>query len=98
MIAFLFLKLPLIFGLLAAGLNLAPASVEPAPPVKFIVDAPHEPTPPLTDSARPTTPHYAPPAAAAPVDPGCAPGEEWQGEFGCVAVQLPEETIGRAYG
>jgi hypothetical protein len=26
----------------------------------------------------------------------CAAGEEWQGEFGCVAVQLPEETIGRA--
>lgn len=31
-------------------------------------------------------------------DPGayCAPGEEYQGEFGCVAVQLPEERDGRA--
>jgi hypothetical protein len=27
----------------------------------------------------------------------CAPGEESQGEFGCVAVQLPEETDGRQY-
>lgn len=28
--------------------------------------------------------------------PSCAPGEEYQGEFGCVAVQLPEEQIGGA--
>lgn len=25
----------------------------------------------------------------------CLNGEEWQGDFGCVATQLPEETIGR---
>jgi hypothetical protein len=29
--------------------------------------------------------------------PACAAGEEWQGEFGCVAVQLPAETDGRQY-
>jgi hypothetical protein len=27
----------------------------------------------------------------------CLNGEEWQGEFGCVATQLPEETEGREY-
>lgn len=28
----------------------------------------------------------------------CLNGTEWQGEFGCVATQLPEETNGRQYG
>lgn len=35
-------------------------------------------------------------ALAAPL-PTCAPGEEFQGEFGCVAVQLPEERLGRQF-
>jgi hypothetical protein len=30
--------------------------------------------------------------------PACEAGEERQGDLGCVAVQLPDETTGRAYG
>jgi len=36
----------------------------------------------------------SPALADGPSEPTCAPGEEFQGEFGCVAVQLPEERIG----
>lgn len=35
--------------------------------------------------------------ALADTPPTCAPGEEFQGEFGCVAVQLPEERLGRQF-
>ncbi len=38
------------------------------------------------------------PAPAPDSVPECLPGEEWNHEDGCVAVQLPEETNGRAYG
>jgi hypothetical protein len=91
----------------------APADVAPVEqpgPVKFVADAPHEPAavhapsmPASTQSDRPTTPHSPPSAPTPPplpevVDPGCAVGEEWQGEFGCVAVQLEGERNGRAYG
>jgi Protein of unknown function (DUF732) len=49
---------------------------------------------PIVEQPAPTaTP--APVVEPAPADPSCAPGEEWQDEFGCVAVQLPEETVGR---
>lgn len=68
---------------------------EPVPPVAaFRSPAPVPPPPVVAPSDRPTTPHPAPPAAP----PECQPGEEFQGEFGCVAVQLPEESAGRAYG
>jgi hypothetical protein len=31
------------------------------------------------------------------VPPSCAAGEEREGDLGCVAVQLPDETDGRQY-
>lgn len=58
---------------------------------------------PSRDDAVPPAPASpapaAPPAPRGPVAPDqCQAGEEFQGEFGCVAVQLPGETTGRAYG
>jgi hypothetical protein len=38
------------------------------------------------------------PTPAPETVPACEAGEEWQGDLGCVAVQLPDETTGRAYG
>jgi hypothetical protein len=37
------------------------------------------------------------PAPIVDEPPACHGIEEWDGEH-CVAMQLPEETIGRAYG
>lgn len=55
---------------------------------------------PTTTSTGPGT--YLPPGQfntlPTPPKTDCKVGEEWQGEFGCVATQAPDETLGRQYG
>jgi hypothetical protein len=104
-IAFL---LALVLGLFAdQGGHAAPAAaVRPpaiahhAPPAAGVVPQPTVPAHPEQPAAVGAPADHGvtvpPPDTAAP---GCGAGEEWQGEeFGCVAVQLPDETTGRAYG
>jgi hypothetical protein len=81
-----------------------PAPTVQTPPASAIV----APAPALGGNRGPSAPSPAgrldggvsrlpQPTPADDTVPTCAAGEEWQGEFGCVAVQLPEETIGRQY-
>jgi hypothetical protein len=102
----------LLFSLLLAWLagHPVPAPVVPPAVHSTVQPAPHvqAPEPAGVESPAGSSPVPAPaPATVVPPvadDSGvgqlvCQPGEEWQGrEFGCVAVQLPEETQGRAYG
>jgi hypothetical protein len=72
-----------------------PAVVAPAP-----VHHTQTQTPAPVETPAPTVTPPAVTQAPAPVEneePTCQPGEEFQGEFGCVATQLPEETLGREY-
>lgn len=99
MIGFL---LSLLFAFVAAH---APAPVDVVgqvlvePPAVVVEHVEQEPARDVVhpDSVPPPAPPV-PPTATAPAPASCAAGEEWQGEFGCVAVQAPDETSGRAYG
>lgn len=81
-----------------AGLVTTPApSADPDTLADLADLAAQAPTaPPATrSSAGAPAPVVAPAPVAAPVidpEPQCSAGTEWQGEFGCVAVQLPEEA------
>jgi hypothetical protein len=87
-----------LFALLATVADQPAPVVQPAPTVQT------PPTPEIvapTRSVAPAPAAWSAPAAPHPsapeTVPACAAGEEWQGEFGCVAVQLPAETDGRQY-
>lgn len=93
----------LILWLLAHLTHSAVDVGEPVPPpAAFVSPAPAPPRPVATPGDRPTTPHYAPPSPApvqrAPTadDPVCEP--DTPADVVCAQGQLPEETIGRAYG
>lgn len=84
----------LLLSLLASVHAPAPVVVVQVP--ELVQEVPEVPV--LPEHAA-TVPEPAPVAVSSPPAPApCAAGEEWQDGFGCVAVQLPEETAGRAYG
>lgn len=109
--ALLHLVLQLMAGWLAAfGHPAPPAPAVPpvavtAPsttptPAPVAVSPPTSSTPVPQPAPAPVVPPVLaqPGPAAPPADPSCEDGEQWQGDLGCVAVQLPEESDGRAYG
>lgn len=95
--------IPALFALLLQLLAhlTGPAAASPAhggtvppPPAVVAPGAVPKTTPsPAPAPLRPEGRQPVPPAAE--TVPGCAAGEEWDG-LRCVALQLPEETIGRA--
>lgn len=62
--------------------------VAPAPPVV------EQPAPVVVETPAPVV-EPAPVVVEQPEEPTCPEGQEWQGEFGCVQPQLPEESDGR---
>jgi hypothetical protein len=75
----------------------APAPEHHAPVVPPVVRTPDDaPTQSLPTPEEPTVTE-APAPEVVVEEPTCQEGEEFQGEFGCVATQLPEETDGRQY-
>jgi hypothetical protein len=76
-----------------------PGGVTPVPEAPRPVDSPVDVDPvPEPDPASICLAGTCPPVAD---DSGlgqlsCGDGQQWQGELGCVAVQLPDETQGRA--
>jgi hypothetical protein len=112
--ALLHLVLQLVAGWLAVFGHPVPAApvvppaavsqpVTPAPVVPPASSTPAPVTPPASSSPAPEAvpAPVVPPVLAQPgppAEPSCEDGEQRQGEFGCVAVQLPGESDGRAYG
>jgi hypothetical protein len=91
----------MIAALLAAVLTLLASWMDQPAPAVQTPPAPAVVAPTATPGALPVRPPALPllrqPEEAPPtVDPACAVGEEWDG-LRCVALQLPDEALGRQY-
>jgi hypothetical protein len=91
-----------LFALLATVADQPAPVVQPAPALVVVVAPAPAPgvSPPAGGDSVPLSPVVSgsKPTPTPETVPACEAGEERQGDLGCVAVQLPDETTGRAYG